>query len=843
VQLYPDEDARAQQQARYTSRLEFEIGTIKQMGFSGYFLIVADFINWAKQNGVPVGPGRGSGAGSLVAYSLGITDLDPLHYGLLFERFLNPERVSMPDFDIDFCQDGRERVIQYVREKYGADSVSQIATFGTMAARAVVRDVGRVLDLPYTFCDQIAKLIPFQPGKLITLQMAREMEPLLKEREEKEEEVRELLALGEKLEGMARNVGMHAGGVLIAPGKLTDFTPLYAAEGTGAAVSQFDKDDVEKIGLVKFDFLGLTTLTILDWTLRYCKQLDPGFDLKLENLPLDDQKVYEIFRKSNTVGIFQFESRGMKDLLLKTRPSRLEDLIALNALYRPGPMELIPDYAARKRGEQQWSLPDARLEPIVAETYGIMVYQEQVMQAAQIIGGYTLGGADLLRRAMGKKKPEEMAKQRAVFTEGAQKNGLSEYKASELFDLMEKFAGYGFNKSHSAAYALVAYQTAYFKTHYPAAFMAATMSSELSDTDKVQHFYEDAIANGLKVLPPDVNRSSYRFVPVDGNTIAYGLGAIKGTGEAAIDSIIAERNGNGAFRDLFDFCRRADKRIVNRRVVEALVRSGAIDALGRVGAMDALHAHRASLLASVGAALEAAEHASQHAQQVSLFDGADAQAEQHKLTAAPMWGLRERLQNEKQSLGLYLSGHPFDEYREEVAKFVRNPLSKLVPKPDITLMAGIVHGFRVQQSRRGRMGILLLDDASARVEVVLYNEVFEAHRALIQEDALVIIEGRAVEDQFSGMRITADRLLDLAAARARYARGLSIAMNGEANAQKLAALIAAHAGGTCPVRVSYRNAEASCDFDLGEARRVKLEDGLLKSLNEWLSPENVAVVY
>jgi DNA polymerase-3 subunit alpha len=844
AQLYPDEASRAQQQARYEERLLFEIGTIKQMGFSGYFLIVADFINWAKHNGVPVGPGRGSGAGSLVAYSLGITDLDPLRYGLLFERFLNPERVSMPDFDIDFCQDGRERVIQYVREKYGADSVSQIATFGTMAARAVVRDVGRVLDLPYTFCDQIAKLIPFQPGKLITLQMAREMEPLLKEREEKEEEVRELLALGEKLEGVARNVGMHAGGVLIAPGKLTDFTPLYAAEGTDAAVSQFDKDDVEKIGLVKFDFLGLTTLTILDWALRYCKQLDPAFDLKLEDLPLDDQKVYEIFRKANTVGIFQFESRGMKDLLLKTRPSRLEDLIALNALYRPGPMELIPDYAARKRGEQQWSVPDARLEPMLAETYGIMVYQEQVMQAAQIIGGYTLGGADLLRRAMGKKKPEEMAKQRAIFTAGAQKNGLSEPKATELFDLMEKFAGYGFNKSHSAAYALVAYQTAYFKTHHPAAFMAATMSSELSDTDKVQHFYEDAVANKLKVLPPDVNRSRYRFVPLDAQTIDYGLGAIKGTGEAAIESIIAERKANGAFRDLFDFCRRVDKRLVNRRVVEALARSGALDAF--TGADDAQlrYARRASLLASVGAALEAAEHATTHAQQVSLFGGTEAVAEQHKLTTAPAWGLRERLQHEKQALGLYLSGHPFDEYREEVAKFVRNPLSKLVPKPDVTLMAGIVHGFRVQQSRRGRMGILLLDDASARVEVVLYNEVFEAHRNLIQEDALVIIEGRAVEDQFSGgMRITADRLLDLAAARARYARGLRIAMNGEANAKKLALLIAAHSGGTCPVRVSYRNGDASCDFDLGDARKVKLDDGLLNSLRDWLSPENVAVVY
>src|SRR5437868_8579795 len=498
---------------RYRARLDFELRTIIQMGFPGYFLIVADFINWAKSNGVPVGPGRGAGAGSLVAYSLGITDLDPLRYDLLFERFLNPERVSMPDFDIDFCQDGRDRVIDYVRQKYGEESVSQIATFGTMAARAVVRDTGRVLDLGYNFCDQIAKLIPFQPGKLITLADAREMEPLLAEREKNEDEVRQLLELGGKLEGLTRTAGMHAGGVLIAPGRLTDFCPLYAAEGTSNVISQLDKDDVEAIGLVKFDFLGLTTLTILDWAERYVRGLgDASFSL--EKVALDDAETYRLLSAGNTTAVFQLESRGMRDLIKRARPDRFEDVIALVALYRPGPMDLIPEYIERKHGKRVDYL-EPRLEPILAPTYGIMVYQEQVMQIAQVIGGYTLGGADLLRRAMGKKKPEEMAQQRDIFVAGAEKNGLARGKATPIFDLMEKFAGYGFNRSHAAAYALLAYQTAYMKAHHTAAFVAANLSAVMDDTDKARQFYEDGLANGVVILPPDINSSDYRFVPVD----------------------------------------------------------------------------------------------------------------------------------------------------------------------------------------------------------------------------------------------------------------------------------------------------------------------------------------
>src|SRR6266852_5389543 len=610
---------------KYQLRLETEVRTIIQMGFAGYFLIVADFINWAKSNGVPVGPGRGSGAGSLVAYSLGITDLDPLRYDLLFER----------------C---RDRVIEYVKQKYGAQSVSQIATFGTMAARAVVRDVGRVMEWSYTRTDELAKLIPFQPGKRITLQDAREMEPRLAQREKTEEETRELLALAGQLEGLARNVGMHAGGVLIAPGKLTDFCPLYAAQGTESTISQFDMKDVERIGLVKFDFLGLTTLTVLDWAVQSIRAMGKP-DFSLEKIPLDDPDAYAVFAHANTTAIFQFESRGMRDLVKRARPDRFEDIIALVALYRPGPMELIPEFVERKNGKRVEYL-DPRLEPILKPTYGIMVYQEQVMQIAQVIGGYSLGSADLLRRAMGKKDAKEMAQQRDVFVAGAEKNRLPRAKAILLFDLMEKFAGYGFNKSHAAAYALIAYQTAYLKAHYPSAFMAANLSAVMNDTDKVHQFYEDSVANGLKVLAPDINSGAYRFVPVDAKTIRYGLGAVKGTGESAITAILAARK-DAPFRDLFDFCERVDKRIVNRRTVEALVRAGAFDG---VNAGD--HSTRASLLASVGIALEAAEQTERNAKQVSLFDAGESGSQQKPaLVAAPRWEEAQRLREEKAALG------------------------------------------------------------------------------------------------------------------------------------------------------------------------------------------------
>jgi len=821
---------------RYRARLDFEIRTIVQMGFAGYFLIVADFINWAKKNGVPVGPGRGSGAGSLVAYSLGITDLDPLRYDLLFERFLNPERVSMPDFDIDFCQDGRDKVIDYVRRKFGEDSVSQIATFGTMAARAVVRDVGRVLDLGYNFCDQIAKLIPVQPGKNVTLADARRAEPLLAEREKNEDEVGELLELGEKLEGLVRNVGMHAGGVLIAPGRLVEYCPLYAAEGTQHVISQLDKDDVEAIGLVKFDFLGLTTLTILDWAERSVRAMEQP-DFALARIPLDDQPTYQLLSAGNTTAVFQLESRGMRDLIRRARPDRFEDVIALVALYRPGPMDLIPDFIARKHGEQRVDYLDPRLQPILGPTYGIMVYQEQVMQIAQVIGGYTLGGADLLRRAMGKKKPEEMAQQRDIFIAGAQKNGLSRAKATLLFDLMEKFAGYGFNKSHAAAYALLAYQTAYMKAHHRSAFLAANLSAVMDDTDKVRQLYEDAQANGLEILPPDINASEYRFTPVDAKRIRYGLGGVRGTGAGAIESIVQARR-QALFTDLFDFCRRVDKRMVNRRVVEALVRAGAFDKLD---------AQRSRLLATVGRALEAAEQAERAASQSSLFGEAEApRGGSHAYVDAPGWDPRQKLLEEKTALGFSISGHLFSVYERELVGFARTPLAKLSPG-DRVWMAGVVSEARMQMTRRGRMMVVTLDDATAQVEITVFNELLEKTRDKIKEDALLVVAGKVQRDEFSGgLRVSGDEILDLEGLRARFAARLRIAMNGDADAKKLQQVLApyrASGGGACQVVVAYRNSMAACEVALGDAWRVRPDSRLIAELGAWLAPENVQLVY
>lgn len=785
IHLYPEEAERERQRPNYEVRLKFEARTISQMGFPGYFLIVADFINWAKNNGVPVGPGRGSGAGSLVAYSLGITDLDPLRYNLLFERFLNPERVSMPDFDIDFCQHGRDRVIAYVKEKYGKDAVSQIATFGTMAARAAIRDVGRVLEQPYGFVDGISKLIPNKPGQQVTIEQAKKEEKLLAEREAKEEEVKQLLGLAQQLEGMTRNVGMHAGGVLIAPGKLTDFCPLYTQgskdgkEGSDAGVvSQFDKDDVEAVGLVKFDFLGLTTLTILDWAERYIHQLYPDKkDWRVGQVALDDPAAFEILKNANTVAVFQLESRGMQGMLREAKPDRFEDIIALVALYRPGPMDLIPSFIARKHGKEQVHYPDPRVEPVLRETYGIMVYQEQVMQMAQIIGGYSLGGADLLRRAMGKKKPEEMAEHRQLFRDGSSKSGLKTDKADEIFDLMEKFAGYGFNKSHAAAYALLAYHTAWLKAHYPAEFMAANMSLAMDDTDKVKILYEDAIANKIKILPPDVNASVYRFMPLRedaSNTdqpatlIRYGLGAIRGTGEGAIEQIIQAR-ANGPFKDLFDFCSRLDRRVVNRRTMEALIRAGAFDSI--YGGFDS----RSTLLASLPRAMEAADQADASAQQVSLFDMAGS-SDEHKpeLIQEEPWFEKRRLQEEKIALGLYLTGHLFDAYQTEVSHFVRTKLNQVTEGKD-RLIAGIMTSTRSMMGPRGKLMIATIDDGSAQLEMTIYSELFEPNRHWLKEDELIIAKVSVTPDKFSGgMRVVAESIMDVTTARLKFARSLHV---------------------------------------------------------------------
>lgn len=840
--LYPDAQVRAEKEPIYQARLDFEVNVIVQMGFAGYFLIVADFINWAKRNGVPVGPGRGSGAGSVVAYSLGITDLDPLQYALLFERFLNPERVSMPDFDIDFCQEGRDRVIDYVKKKYGLEAVSQIATFGTMAAKAVIRDVGRVLDLPFNFVDSIAKLIPNELG--ITLPKAMEKEPQLQERFEQEEEVKELMELALRLEGLTRNVGMHAGGVLISPGKISDFSPIYCQPGGESLVSQYDKDDVEAVGLVKFDFLGLRTLTILDMALDNANRQRAAQNLPalaFETLPLDDKPTFDLLKAANTTAVFQLESRGMKDMLRQAKPDCFEDIIALVALYRPGPMDLIPDFCRRKHGLQRVEYPHPATEPILKETYGIAVYQEQVMQIAQVVAGYSLGGADLLRRAMGKKKKEEMDAQRAIFSEGAQKNGLNERQANELFDLLEKFAGYGFNKSHAAAYALVAYHTAYLKTHYPAAFLAATMSADMNNTDSVHIFHDDCAPNGIEMLPPDINQSSFRFQPVNDKQILYGLGAVKGTGLAAIEVILAAREQDGPFKDLFDFCQRLDLRKVNRRVVESLIRAGAFDKL---------EPNRAALLAGVSLAISAAEQSGAASGQDSLF-GAISDSAAHVLPNVPEWNDAERLQQEKAALGFYLSGHPYLGYQHELSAFVRGNLSTLAPQDQPQLLAGVVTGIRIRMTSRGKMAIVTLDDTSARIEIVVGNELLNQNAHLIKEDILLIVEGRVSNDDFSGgIRVNARKLYDLPSARSAYASMLKISCNGQSDAKKLRELLAPYCRREsseerkgCAVKVEYHNDGARVELMLGDSWRVDLHDDLLMGLRNWLSEDNVRVLY
>lgn len=839
--LYPNADLRESKRAEYEARLEFECKIINQMGFAGYFLIVADFINWAKNNGVPVGPGRGSGAGSLVAYSLNITDLDPLQYNLLFERFLNPDRVSMPDFDIDFCMDGRDRVIDYVKQKYGLDAVSQIATFGTMAAKAVIRDVGRVLDLPFNFVDGIAKLIPLELG--ITLSSALEKEPQLQERREKEEEVAQLLELALRLEGLVRNVGMHAGGVLISPGKISDFSPIYCQADGASLVSQYDKDDVEAVGLVKFDFLGLRTLTILELALDNANKQRAALGeapLSFETLPLNDKASYNLLKTANTTAVFQLESRGMKDMLKQAKPDCFEDIIALVALYRPGPMDLIPDFCRRKHGQQRVEYPHPATESILKETYGIAVYQEQVMQIAQVVAGYSLGGADLLRRAMGKKKKEEMDAQRAIFVEGSLKNGLNEKQATELFDLLEKFAGYGFNKSHAAAYALVAYHTAYLKAHYPAAFLAATMSADMNNTDNIHSFFDDCAPNKVEVLPPDVNQSAYRFTPLNNSQMLYGLGAIKGTGLAAIELIVAAREADGPFKDLFDFCNRLDLRKVNKRVIESLIRAGAFDKL---------EPNRAALLAAVGMAVTVAEQNSSNAGQNNLFgDVADTK---HDLPDVKAWSPEQALIEEKAALGFYLSGHPFLNAKQDISQFVRGSLADLTPQEQSKLMAGIVVGVRVRMTQRGKMAIVTIDDAISRVDVVVGSEMLNQSAHLIKEDNLLVIEGRVSHDEFSGgIRVNARKLYDLAAARSQFASMLKISCNGQSDAAKLTAILNPYKRKStesekkwCPVKIEYHNAKSQVSMMLGDAWRVELHDELLQHLTDWLSRENVKILY
>ena len=872
LHLFPDAARRDARRADYVERLDFEIKTILDMGFPGYFLIVSDFIRWAKGNGCPVGPGRGSGAGSLVAYALKITDLDPLEYKLLFERFLNPERVSMPDFDIDFCQGNRDRVIEYVKDKYGRAAVSQIATFGTMAAKAALRDIGRVLGMGYGHVDSIAKLIVAPPGKTVTLAKvpadpdpgivyARKEAPEIDQREAAEEEVAELLALATRVEGIVRNIGMHAGGVLIAPGKITDFCPLYQQPGSDSAVSQFDKDDVEAIGLVKFDFLGLATLTILELAKDFILARRPeraGFNY--EALPLDDAKVYRLFSDGLTESVFQFESRGMQGMLRDAKPSRFGDLIALVALYRPGPMDLIPTFVARKHGKEAVEYPHPLVEPVLSETYGIMVYQEQVMQTAQVLGGYSLGGADMLRRAMGKKKAEEMAKHREIFREGAAANKIGPAEADEIFDLMEKFAGYGFNKSHAAAYALLSYHTAWLKAHCPAEFYAANMTIEMGDSDKLKVLLADARQFGITFTPPDVNVCVHRFEPAPGKAgdklIHYGLGAVKGTGQGAVEAIVAAREGRTEqsdsarpFSSLFDFAKRVDRSRVNKRVVDALVKAGSFDQL---------HPDRACTLASVGLAFEWADAQAAHAQQSGLFDfgGADehgASTQEPALVQAEAWSIREKLMLEKTAIGFYLSGHMFDQYEPEVRKFCKRRIADLIDSREPQILCGIVSDLRVINGQRGRVAIFKVDDRSEAIEAVANEAILDANRDALRDDEFVVVQGKVQPDRFSGgLRLNVTQVWDLAAARARFGRYLSVQVNGDI--VPLTELVkqwparrtsdehgdAIHGLG---VRIKVRTEGAAAELDLGDQGRFWPSDDALARWKQIMPAQAPQVVY
>lgn len=825
----------------YEQRLERELAVINKMGFPGYFLIVADFVRWAKENGIPVGPGRGSGPGSLVAYSLKITDLDPLALELLFERFLNPERVSMPDFDIDFCMEGRDRVIEYVMDKHGHDSVSQIITYGTMAAKAVVRDVGRVLGLGYGFVDKIAKLIPFELG--ITLDKALEQEQLLRDRYQMEDEVRTLIDLARKLEGVTRNVGKHAGGIVIAPGKLTDFVPLYCEPNESAhPVTQFDKDDVEAVGLVKFDFLGLKTLTVIDRALRIINHEKTDNAVDIGHIPLDDAATFNLLKQCKSTAVFQLESHGMRDLIKRLQPDCFEDMIALVALFRPGPLQsgMVEDFINRKHGRQRVVYPHPDLEPILRPTYGVIVYQEQVMQIAQVLAGYTLGAADILRRAMGKKKPEEMAKQREIFTKGSVKRGVKEDIAVSIFDLMEKFAGYGFNKSHSAAYALIAYQTAWLKAHYPAEFMAAVLSSDMDRTEKVILFLEECKTLKLKVTPPDINQSDYFFKVFGENHLMYGMGAIKGAGEGAIESIVEERRLHGPFRDIFDFCQRVDLRKVNRRILEALIKSGAFDLLGK---------HRATLMASLNNALQSAEQSQQNA----AFGQHDLLAA-HTATAAPEyievepWNDKIQLLGEKETLGFYLTGHPLNSYFKEISQFTTEKIYALHPGAHANATAaGIITNIRTRQTKRGdRIAIFTLDDGTGQMEVVCFSECYQKYRQLLVDDQIAVISGELGMDDFSNKpRIMAREVLTIDDAREKYAKYLQISINGSKpfDIGQLKNLLASHVGGGCPVVLNYLQNDAQARIRLGKSWMVKPSETLLNSIQKELTLEGAEIIY
>ena len=852
--LFPDPEVRAQRRPEYDERLKVELEVINNMGFPGYFLIVMEFIQWSKDNDIPVGPGRGSGAGSLVAYALKITDLDPLEYDLLFERFLNPERVSMPDFDVDFCMDKRDQVIDHVAEMYGRDAVSQIITFGTMAAKAVIRDVGRVLGHPFGFVDRISKLIPPDPG--MTLEKAFKAEPALPELYNSDEDVKELIDKCRILEGCTRNAGKHAGGVVISPTTITDFAPIYADSEGHFPVTQFDKNDVETAGLVKFDFLGLRTLTIIDWALGLInpRMAREGKEpVRIESIPLDDPASFRVLQNSETTAVFQLESRGMKDLIKRLQPDCFEDIIALVALFRPGPLQsgMVDNFIDRKHGREAISYPDETwqhesLKETLEPTYGIILYQEQVMQIAQILAGYTLGGADMLRRAMGKKKPEEMAKQRAVFEAGAIKNGVDGELSMKIFDLVEKFAGYGFNKSHSAAYALVSYQTLWLKTHFPAEFMAAVMTADMDNTEKVVGLVDECIRMGLKVLPPDINSGLYRFNVDETGAVVYGIGAIKGVGEGPIEAIQEARAKGGYFKDLFDFCARIDLKKVNKRVIEKLILAGALDRLGP---------HRAAMMASLN---DAVKSASQHHQaeafgQADMFGVlTDAPEEvEQKYTQVPEWPEKVWLEGERETLGLYLTGHPINAYLKELNRYTSCRLNEATPtrRDQSITVAGLVIAARVMTTKRGtRIGLMTLDDRSGRMEVMLFSDALERYAELLEKDKILVISGQVSFDDFNGgLKMSAREVMDMGSAREKYARGLSISIEqsqiDEQFFERFSEILTPHRAGTVPVNVYYQRPDARARLVLGTEWRVTPSDTLLDELQQLLGNDQVELEF
>jgi DNA polymerase-3 subunit alpha len=847
-----------EKQEIYAKRLKFELDIIIRMGFPGYFLIVMDFIRWARSNEIPVGPGRGSGAGSLVAYALKITDLDPIEYDLLFERFLNPERVSMPDFDIDFCMEGRDRVIAYVAERYGRDAVSQIVTFGTMAAKAVVRDVARVQGKSYGLADKLSKLIPFEVG--MTLEKAVNQEEELSEFLQNDDEAAEIWSMALQLEGVARNCGKHAGGVVIAPTQITDFSPIYCDESGAGVVTQFDKNDVEEAGLVKFDFLGLRTLTIIDWALRMINSSraeDAEEPLVIERIPLDDADTFALMQRAETTAVFQLESRGMRELIRKLGPDRFEDIVALVALFRPGPLQsgMVDDFINRKKGRAEVSYPHPQyqhecLKQALEPTYGIILYQEQVMQIAQVMGGYTLGGADLLRRAMGKKNADEMAKQRDLFMQGAIEKGFAENLASNIFDLMEKFAGYGFNKSHSAAYALIAYQTAWLKTHYPAEFMAATISSDMDKTEKVVTFIDECRAMDLNLLPPDVNRGKFHF-SVDGmGGVIYGLGAIKGLGEGPIEAIIEARDTGGPFKDIFDFCARVDGRKVNKRSLDAMIKSGALDGIGPEGEIGY---RRAVMLACMDEAVQLAE---QHVRNKnsgmgdlfgeSIVDSAS-EINYNAYSGVRVLSIRARLTSEKETLGLYLTGHPIDEYAPELKEMLPNRIVDLRPGKDSTTVSGMVVGMRIMKNKRGEsFTFLTLDDKSGRIELSVWADKYNAYRDIIAKDALLVVKGVVSEDDFTGgLKMVADSIQSIYQARCSKLQCLELRIpdGGDDWVEKFHSAVSGYKDGNCAVEVDYSLSHAKGRLKLGDQWKIQPRDELISHLREEFGKNSVTLRY